>query len=458
MYLEGVVLWGGQIMLMLLGAFVIPKIVNPSSALLAYNIFSFLVGGVIAVGSGFLANRVYYSYYQKACRQIDSTGEGGQMLLGKHGGVMKTGPFIGILIGMILISSLAGVLNSAILGSADTGTTSNTYDYSGSSSGASHTANPAYAMDDSGTTMDQEAVTEDQALTAVRESYFDNGEVETEVFDELFEVVYPGGEWETDETDSGILVGYTGEGYCPFTYGNDIYSYVFLVSGDTVDFSEVTIGDRTLLDEEIDAAFAYADACYNAIQDGKSGIMDILSTEDENPSTLEEAEYYFKSAGVGYSVRMNESGEKANMVLEDDSKLIFFANRSDYLDGMEGYILTIKDQEMNVNTFQKYFYNTEPKPDYSYFGMDSAGVISASDLGGLTQTDLYIMRNEIFALHGREFDDPFLQSVFSFTTWYTPVYAPEEFPDVLNATEKANVETIRSVEEEHGYWGDWDFW
>ena len=37
------------------------------------------------------------------------------MLLGKHGGVMKTGPFIGILIGMVLISSLAGVLNSAIL-------------------------------------------------------------------------------------------------------------------------------------------------------------------------------------------------------------------------------------------------------------------------------------------------------------------------------------------------------
>ena len=113
---------------------------------------------------------------------------------------------------------------------------------------------------------------------------------------------------------------------------------------------------------------------------------------------------------------------------------------------------------MNVSTFQKYFYNTEPQPDYSYYGMDSAGAINASDLANMTQTDLYIMRNEVFALRGRKFDDPFLRAVFSFTNWYSPTYEPEEFPDVLSSVEKANVSTIQSVEEEKGYWGDWEFW
>ena len=458
LYREGAVIWGGQALLMLAGAFLISNIVNASAVTIVYSVYAFLLGAVIAVISGLFANRIYYGYCQKVMKEAEQAGENGGVILQKKGGVTKTGPFAGILAGMLVISGLCGALAGMLISDAQDSGSSSSYDYSYPSSGGASAPNPAYAMDDSGTTMDQEALTEEEALAAVQESYFDNGEVETEAFEELFPAVYPDGEWETDEDDEGILVSYSGTGYSPASYQQETYRYVFLVAGDSVDFSEVSIGDRSLYDEDIDAALAYADICYDTIRDGKSGVMDILSTDDGNPSTLDEAEYFLQAAGIGYSVEMNVSGEKANVVLEDDSRMIFFANRSDYLEGAEAYILTIKDEEMNVSTFQKYFYNTEPQPDYSYYGMDSAGAVNASDLADMTQTDLYIMRNEVFALHGRKFDDPFLRAVFSFTNWYSPTYEPEEFPDVLSSVEKANVSTIQSVEEEKGYWGDWEFW
>ena len=234
-----------------------------------------------------------------------------------------------MLAGMLVISGLCGTLAGMLISDAQDSGSSSSYDYSYPSSGGSSAPNPAYAMDDSGTTMDQEALTEEEALAAVQESYFDNGEVETEAFEELFPAIYPDGEWETDEDDEGILVSYSGTGYSPASYQQETYRYVFLVAGDSVDFFEVSIGDRSLYDEDIDAALAYADVCYDTIRDGKSGVMDILSTDDGNPSTLDEAEYFLQAAGIGYSVEMNVSGEKANVVLEDDTRMIFFANRSD---------------------------------------------------------------------------------------------------------------------------------
>ncbi len=45
----------------------------------------------------------------------------------------------------------------------------------------------------------------------------------------------------------------------------------------------------------------------------------------------------------------------------------------------------------------------------------------------MSSYDLWIARNEIFARHGRGFDDPQLQEYFNNKTWYTRQYSPAEW-------------------------------
>ena len=76
-----------------------------------------------------------------------------------------------------------------------------------------------------------------------------------------------------------------------------------------------------------------------------------------------------------------------------------------------------------------------------------------SELSSLSDWDLYIARNEIFARRGRMFKNQDLADYFSAKNWYHPKYSPEEFdamPSLLNDHELKNAETIRRVEEERG--------
>ena len=78
---------------------------------------------------------------------------------------------------------------------------------------------------------------------------------------------------------------------------------------------------------------------------------------------------------------------------------------------------------------------------------------TADEFAGYSDWDLYVARNEIFARHGRGFSNADLQAYFDGKTWYHEQYAPEEFDAMtspLNDTEKANVATIRSLEESRG--------
>lgn len=74
-----------------------------------------------------------------------------------------------------------------------------------------------------------------------------------------------------------------------------------------------------------------------------------------------------------------------------------------------------------------------------------------SDLDGMSNWDLYIARNEIYARHGRMFRNDDLQYYFNRQSWYTPVYAPDEFDDSrLNDAERSNAATMLSIEKDRG--------
>jgi len=70
--------------------------------------------------------------------------------------------------------------------------------------------------------------------------------------------------------------------------------------------------------------------------------------------------------------------------------------------------------------------------------------ISEQMLTGLSLHELRLLRNEVYARHGRVFRAPWLQQYFAFQPWYT---ADENFKDEqLSGSDKLNVETIVKYE------------
>lgn len=74
--------------------------------------------------------------------------------------------------------------------------------------------------------------------------------------------------------------------------------------------------------------------------------------------------------------------------------------------------------------------------------------ISETELAKLTDEELRLARNELYARHGRMFDDPVLRAYFSSKTWYDGIVPPDQFSeDVFNQYEIANRDLIVRNEE-----------
>ncbi len=84
----------------------------------------------------------------------------------------------------------------------------------------------------------------------------------------------------------------------------------------------------------------------------------------------------------------------------------------------------------------------------SYIFPDSnSRKLSGSELQGLSKTTLRYARNEIYARHGRRFNDASLQNYFNGKSWYSGSISPDSFNDnVLNSVERYNIELIKSYE------------
>ena len=71
----------------------------------------------------------------------------------------------------------------------------------------------------------------------------------------------------------------------------------------------------------------------------------------------------------------------------------------------------------------------------------------------MSSYDLYLTRNEIFARHGRMFNNADLQEYFNSQAWYEPIYSPSQFDsmgNVLNDAEQKNVNVMRQIEKDQG--------
>ncbi|MDO5146977.1 MAG: YARHG domain-containing protein [Eubacteriales bacterium] len=75
-----------------------------------------------------------------------------------------------------------------------------------------------------------------------------------------------------------------------------------------------------------------------------------------------------------------------------------------------------------------------------------------TELSCLDSYGLCITRNEIYARHGRMFNDQDIQDFFNKQDWYVAKYSSADFNEKsLNEIEKYNVALIRSYELKQGY-------
>ncbi len=73
--------------------------------------------------------------------------------------------------------------------------------------------------------------------------------------------------------------------------------------------------------------------------------------------------------------------------------------------------------------------------------------LKESDISDMTAQQLRLARNEIYARHGRKFQDEELQAYFDSQPWYAGFIEPEDFNEnVLNDIERENAETLKKEE------------
>jgi hypothetical protein len=73
--------------------------------------------------------------------------------------------------------------------------------------------------------------------------------------------------------------------------------------------------------------------------------------------------------------------------------------------------------------------------------------VTAADLFGRSRWELDVLRNEVFARHGRRFQRSDLQAYFNAQPWYRGVYAPDAFPNSLvTPVQQANIDLIRAYQ------------
>ncbi|MGL4498409.1 MAG: YARHG domain-containing protein, partial [Planktothrix sp.] len=114
--------------------------------------------------------------------------------------------------------------------------------------------------------------------------------------------------------------------------------------------------------------------------------------------------------------------------------------------------LTVRENpNLNDSTHQPPFDSRGIQNQTDEYSWLSVRRVTSADLVGKTAFQLDIMRNGLFARHGRRFNNPALQSYFNSQTWYVPIYNPDIFPDnLLSNLEQENAQYILDFQNKNG--------
>ncbi|MEG0050155.1 MAG: YARHG domain-containing protein [Clostridia bacterium] len=93
-------------------------------------------------------------------------------------------------------------------------------------------------------------------------------------------------------------------------------------------------------------------------------------------------------------------------------------------------------------------------PQNSYIVQDSQRrILSTRDIAGLSDDDLARAQNEIWARHGRMFNNQWLQNYFNSQSWYSGTIPADQFLSQYKptSTEEKNAALMIDILNEHGY-------
>lgn len=463
MYMEAGILFGAQMIIQLILAFLLSAIVNYSDVLTAYSIITSLISIAVLVICGLFGNRLYYRYYRRALAEAGRF-DNREAWLRSRGGTLSPGILAAVIIGLLIVSGIASALGSSrIFQAASSGYSSgyNSYSSGGGSNSGGNTTDDTQKPDNSDKNQSSPVDTV-KNMEYKGKSGLNLGS--------MFDLYFTDSNWKSDEAsgtdtteqaarealgDNPVYkVTYTGNGY----FSNRLSAFVFEFSADGSDISctGASIDNTSIKDEDRDTLFGYIDLVCQKMKDkdaqGLSSLLRINQDNDNN-STLKEADYYFGKAGINYDTKIAKSKERVDITADSGKvTLTFFeAIASNSNLPAKSYILVVKNDEVDVNAFLSYYWGTPSLPTNEFFPGTDRQPLDRSALKRQSQTRLWIMRNEIFARKSRKFDDPLLSALFATKSWYRPLYSQDEFHPTWNAWEEDNVNLIVDVEKELGY-------
>lgn len=160
-----------------------------------------------------------------------------------------------------------------------------------------------------------------------------------------------------------------------------------------------------------------------------------------NSTDLSEAEDDEKSALESYVKEIGQLMESENYKQAVEKAQEYVKYASEVADSIS------QRQEESRKESEEEEQKQQEASAYICPGSDSR-YLTEADLAGLSDWQLLLARNEIYARHGRKFDDPNIRAYFESKSWYSGTVNPDSFnTSVFNKYELANIEFIKKHEK-----------
>ena len=187
----------------------------------------------------------------------------------------------------------------------------------------------------------------------------------------------------------------------------------------------VIAGFRMIKKNEDARLISAADTEYNKDKEKRQEIEDHLESDGTQEANTE-------------TETKGESEEAASDSETDNKEEVFSADENENASSDEEADGETEDRIYRYEKAQHLSYTTTVK-------------YTIQNLSVLDSYGLKITRNEIYARHGRIFNDQELQEYFQRQNWYVPQTASNDFDDsCLNEVEKYNIQLISTYEQQAG--------
>lgn len=181
--------------------------------------------------------------------------------------------------------------------------------------------------------------------------------------------------------------------------------------------------------------------------------------EDENGFTIYQTASYEKMEGLGYLCSFEKSdawmnyGAGENLIAyTEDGTLYYLMQPTDVACDTEDQTI-VEEYGSMMEEVTAIASSVKIDADDVHYDADQYVVpvgailpVTEENLSDLSEQELYLAANEIYARHGKTFDDTYLQAHFDACSWYTPAGGATAGDAGLSEIEQANLKLIKAMQ------------